>query len=114
MSIEIPYFGEDSMDRRVVRVLQARGIEVVTALEMDMIHQSDENHLLFATERGYTLCSFNAGDFFKLHSICLACRGKTTCWNYSCQATAIFCGGLYTSIIELNCRKVCGRDVELG
>ena len=68
MSRIIPYFDEDSMNKRVIRVLQGRGLEVVTALDVNMIHCSDDDHLAFAAERGYTLCSFNVGDFYQLHS----------------------------------------------
>lgn len=75
MSRIIPYFDEDSMDKRVIRVLQGRGLEVVTALDVDMIHQKDEAHLAFATRQGYTLCSFNVGDFYQLHSTYLS-KGK--------------------------------------
>ena len=43
------YFDEDSMDKALVRALKARGVDVITALQEDMIEQDDEVHLRFAT-----------------------------------------------------------------
>ena len=62
------YFDEDSMDRRVVQALRARGAVILAALEADMINKSDEKHLQLASDEGYVLYSFNVGDFMQLHS----------------------------------------------
>jgi hypothetical protein len=62
------YIDEDSMDRDLVRALRARGVDVITAQEVDMMGRSDEDHLLFATGQGRVLYSFNRGDFFRLHT----------------------------------------------
>jgi len=51
-----------------VRDLRARGIDVATALEVNMIERPDEAHLIFAAEANRTLYSFNVGDFYHLHS----------------------------------------------
>ena len=69
------YFDEDSMHRSLVRVLRARGVDVITALDVGMIERDDAEHLACATERGRVLCSFNAGDVYRLHGDCLA-QGK--------------------------------------
>lgn len=37
------YFDEDSMDRALVRALRGRDVDIITALEADMIEQPDEN-----------------------------------------------------------------------
>ena len=66
------YFDEDSMDRNLVRALRARGMDVSTALEENMIYQTDREHLEYATEQGRVLFSFNRGDFYQLHTEYLA------------------------------------------
>jgi len=65
------YIDEDSMSRALVRALQARNIDVTTALEQDMIEQPDSAHLDFATSQGRVLYSFNVGDFYRLHTMYL-------------------------------------------
>lgn len=69
------YLDEDSMDKDLVSALRARGLDVVTALEMGKIHISDEEHLIYASQVGRVLFSFNRGDFYKLHLRYLA-EGK--------------------------------------
>ena len=66
------YFDEDSMRYALVNALRARGIDVQTALEVEMIERSDEEHLEFATAQGRVLCSFNVGDFYRLHTSYMA------------------------------------------
>ena len=70
------YIDEDSMDRDLVRALRARGVDVTTAQDVGMMECSDEEHLLFATNQGRVLYSFNRGDFFRLHSQ-YAAEGKS-------------------------------------
>jgi len=70
------YIDEDSMDRDLVRALRARGVDVTTAQYVGMMACSDEEHLLFATNQGRVLYSFNRGDFFRLHSQ-YAAEGKS-------------------------------------
>ena len=62
------YFDEDSMRRSLVRALRARGVDVITALDAGMIEREDAEHLDYATEQGRVLCSFNVGDFYRLHT----------------------------------------------
>lgn len=62
------YCDEDCMDQDLVQALRIRGIDVTTALEQDMIEQSDESHLEFAIAQGRVLYSFNVGDFYQLHT----------------------------------------------
>jgi uncharacterized protein with PIN domain len=70
------YFDEDSMRRSLVRALRARGVDVITALDAEMIEREDAEHLDYATEQGRVLCSFNVGDFCRLHSDYVA-QGKS-------------------------------------
>ncbi len=69
------YFDEDSMHRSLVRVLRARGVDVITALDAGMIERDDAEHLDYAIEQGRVLCSFNVGDFYRLHGDYVA-QGK--------------------------------------
>jgi hypothetical protein len=66
------YLDEDSMRRSLVRALRARSVDVMTALDAGMIARKDSEHLDYATEHGRALCSFNVGDFCRLHSEYLA------------------------------------------
>ena len=59
---------EDSMDRNLLRALLARGMDVRTALEENMIDRGDAEHLDYATQQGRVLFSFNRGDFYQLHT----------------------------------------------
>ena len=62
------YFDEDSMRNSLVIALRSQGIDVITALEAQMIGRKDEDHLRHATQEGRVLCSFNRGDFYRLHT----------------------------------------------
>jgi predicted nuclease of predicted toxin-antitoxin system len=62
------YLDEDSMDQRLVRALQARGMDVTSALDQQMINRADGDHLDYATQQGRVLFSFNRGDFYELHT----------------------------------------------
>jgi len=62
MTIQL-YFDEDSMDRILVGALRARRMDVVTALDENMIDRDDSEHLDYATQQGRALYSFNRGDF---------------------------------------------------
>ncbi len=53
------YLEEDSMRHALVRALRARGVDVVTALDEEMIEREDEEHLDYATGQGRVLYSFN-------------------------------------------------------
>lgn len=70
------YFDEDSMRHALVEALRARGVDVLTALEADMIERADEEHLGYATAQSRVLCSFNVEDFYRLHTTYLA-EGKS-------------------------------------
>jgi Domain of unknown function (DUF5615) len=70
------YLDEDSMDRELVTALRARGMDVLTATEADMIERADSEHLAYATSQQRVLFSFNRGDFYRLHTSYLT-EGKT-------------------------------------
>lgn len=56
------------MSHSLLRALRARGIDVVTALDVGMIGRSDAEHLEFATSQQRVLCTFNISDFYRLHT----------------------------------------------
>jgi hypothetical protein len=56
------------MDGDLVRGLRSRGIDVVTAADVQMINRADEEHLARATKEGRALYSFNVGDFHEIHT----------------------------------------------
>ncbi|MEZ4706341.1 MAG: DUF5615 family PIN-like protein [Caldilineaceae bacterium] len=61
------YLDEDSQRNGLVRALRARGIDVTTAMDADLLGRLDEENLDFATAQGRVLFSFNRGDFDNLH-----------------------------------------------
>ena len=64
------------MDKDLVQAVRARGVDVMIALDAGMIERADEQHLDYATAQGRALYSFNAGDFYRLHTAFLA-EGKS-------------------------------------
>ena len=62
------YVDEDAMDQDLVRALRIRALDVMAALDSDMIERTDEEHLEYATMHGRVLYSFNIGDFYQLHT----------------------------------------------
>lgn len=62
------YLDEDSLKDWLVVALQNSGIDVRTALDADKIICTDEEQLIWATEQGRVLYSFNVADFYRLHT----------------------------------------------
>jgi hypothetical protein len=67
---------EDTMDQILVEALRARNVDVITALDAEMIEQKDREHLDYAAEHDRVLCTFNTGDYYRLHSEYLR-QGRT-------------------------------------
>jgi Domain of unknown function (DUF5615) len=65
------YLDEDSMDKDLVNALRARGVDVITAADAEMLGCSDSDHLDYATRKGRVLYTFNRGDFYRLHTLYL-------------------------------------------
>ncbi|MEM9948206.1 MAG: DUF5615 family PIN-like protein [Cyanobacteria bacterium P01_D01_bin.36] len=63
------YIDEDSMDQDFVNALRARNVDVLTVADVGMLHKSDEEQLTWAAEKGRTIFSFNARDFYRLHTM---------------------------------------------
>ena len=95
------YFDEDSLRYALVNALRARGIDVQTALEVEMIERSDEEHLEFATAQGRVLCSFNVGDFYRLHTSYMT-QHKSHPGIIPCPSTAVRRGRAHAPSIKAN------------
>jgi hypothetical protein len=61
------YLDEDTMRRSLVFGLRARSVDVLTALETEMINRADEAHLSTAANLGRVLYTYNTADFCILH-----------------------------------------------
>ncbi|MEC4814238.1 MAG: DUF5615 family PIN-like protein [Scytonema sp. PMC 1069.18] len=66
------YIDEDAVERGLIQALENNGVDVVTTLEANRLAYSDEEQLIWATEQGRVIYSFNRRDFSRLHSEFLA------------------------------------------
>jgi post-segregation antitoxin (ccd killing protein) len=64
MSKILLYVDEDSMDEDFVQALRARNVDVLTVADVGMLHESDEEQLVWARENSRVIFSFNARDFY--------------------------------------------------
>lgn len=72
------HLDEDSQDTRLIRALRARGVDVTSAAEVGTNGCDDEQQFDWAIAHGHVLFSFNAQDFFRLHTLYLK-RGESHC-----------------------------------
>lgn len=70
------YFDEDSLDQALILALKARGLDIESALAAGMRRRSDRDQLAYATEQGRVLCSYNVGDFCRIHRDLMAGGGE--------------------------------------
>lgn len=88
----------------LVKALCARGVEVVTALEVGMIDRDDAEHLDYALAHGRTLCSFNVGDFYDLHTRYLS-EGKAHAGIILARQQVYSVGELMRRLLKLTAAK---------
>ncbi len=69
------YLDEDARSTGLVKALQARGVDVITAREAGMLGRTDEEQLDWAATHNRALYSFNVKHFYRLHTEFLA-QGK--------------------------------------
>ena len=62
------YLDEDTINRRLIRALRSRDIDVVTAHEAGLIAVPDQEHLEYASSMGRAVFTFNTRDFVELHT----------------------------------------------
>ena len=56
------------MDRALISALRARGVDVLTAQEADMIERLDEDHLTLASNNGGVLTASTSATIVALHA----------------------------------------------
>jgi predicted nuclease of predicted toxin-antitoxin system len=61
------WFDEDTHPA-IAEALRHRGWEALTVADTGLYGASDEVQLSFATERGYSIFTYNQGDFVQLHT----------------------------------------------
>jgi len=66
------YVDEDAVERGLVQGLRNAGLDVMTTADSNRLSFPDEEQLIWATEQGRVIYSFNRRDFNRLHSIFLA------------------------------------------
>jgi uncharacterized protein with PIN domain len=62
---------EDVEAHALIRALRGRGVDVTTTSESGLMETSDEAQLLWATQEGRVLLTYNAADFCRLHARCM-------------------------------------------
>ena len=68
MSLIRLHVDEDAQSSGLVRALDARGVEVVSATSAQLLREPDSRQLVFAAEHGLVLYTFNVGHFLRLHT----------------------------------------------
>jgi len=66
------YLDEDIQEQALILALRNSGVDVITTSEANRLSFSDEEQLIWATEQGRVVYSFNRRDFSSLHNICIA------------------------------------------
>ena len=67
MTDRIKFYMDEHIHPAVTAALRARGIDVLTVQEADLLAMPDKHHLDFASQQGRVLFSFDA-DFTRLHA----------------------------------------------
>jgi DNA-binding transcriptional MerR regulator len=66
------YLDEDIQEQALILALRNSGVDVITTSEANRLSFLDEEQLIWATEQGRVVYSFNRRDFSRLHSIFMA------------------------------------------
>jgi hypothetical protein len=62
------YIDEDAVHGSLVAARRSRDVTVNTASDAGLMKKSDHEHLVYATEHGCVLYTFNVSDFYRLHT----------------------------------------------
>ncbi|NEO89236.1 MAG: hypothetical protein F6K56_02825 [Moorea sp. SIO3G5] len=62
------YLDEDTMDSDLITALRLRNVNVLSTGEAQMLSRSDEEQLQWAYEHQRVIYSFNARDFYRIHT----------------------------------------------
>jgi predicted nuclease of predicted toxin-antitoxin system len=66
------YLDEDTLRKTFVQALRENGIDVVTVSDANNLGRIDEEQLIWATEQGRVIYTFNSRDFCRLHGSFIA------------------------------------------
>ena len=61
------YLDEDTIKSALIAALRNADLDVVTVADAGRLGYADEEQLIWATEQGRAIYSFNKGDFCRLH-----------------------------------------------
>lgn len=67
MASAIRLYFDENVETAVADQLRSRGIDCVTVRDLNLLGDTDENHLRRATEMGYVLCTYDM-DYLRLHA----------------------------------------------
>ncbi|BAY64535.1 hypothetical protein NIES22_46340 [Calothrix brevissima NIES-22] len=62
------YLDEDSVEKSLITAFRHAGLDIVTVADVSRQSYSDEEQLIWATEQGRAIYSYNRRDFCLLHS----------------------------------------------
>jgi hypothetical protein len=62
------YVDEDATSRALLTALRSSGVDVTDVAHEQMRGRSDEDQLIFATQAGRAIFSYNVADFMRLHT----------------------------------------------
>lgn len=65
------FLDEDSQDLNLIQALRSRGVDLISCAEAGRNGYTDEEQLAWATAQGRVLFSYNAQDYFHLHTLYL-------------------------------------------
>ncbi len=60
MAAAIRFYLDENLSVAIADQLRRRGIEVVTVRDLNLLGDSDQNHLRRSTQMGYVLCTYDA------------------------------------------------------
>lgn len=67
MGLPVKFYMDEHVAHAVVRALQQRGVDVMTAAEADLLGAADEQHLLRARAEGRVIVTQD-DDFLRMHA----------------------------------------------
>lgn len=70
------YLDEDTLRKAFVQALRENGVDVLTVSDANNLGHIDEEQLIWATEQGRVIYTFNSRDFCRLHGNLLAVGGS--------------------------------------
>ncbi|MBW4560803.1 MAG: DUF5615 family PIN-like protein [Mojavia pulchra JT2-VF2] len=62
------YLDEDSVEKSLITAFRNAGLDIVTVADVNRQSYPDEEQLIWATEQGRALYSYNRRDFYLLHT----------------------------------------------